>query len=44
MRAASLRSVSSRARLSVFDYLVLAGAGVNMLVIGCLLVFWLLGR
>ena len=31
----------SRLRLSAFDYLVLAGAVVNMLVIGFLTLYWL---
>jgi len=33
---------ASRARLSGFDYFVLAGAGVNLLAIGCLIGNWLL--
>jgi hypothetical protein len=30
-----------RVRLNAFDYLVLAGAGVNLLVFGWLIGFWL---
>lgn len=32
----------SRVRLSGFDYLVLAGAGVNVVVVGYLIGYWLL--
>jgi len=31
-----------RGRLSGFDYVVLAGAAVNLLVVGALIGFWLL--
>jgi hypothetical protein len=32
----------SRVRLSGFDYIVLAGAAVNVVVVGCLIGYWLL--
>lgn len=41
MSAASRNRVS-RIRLSGFDYFVLAGAAVNLLVIGYLIGYWLL--
>lgn len=34
---------ASRGGLSGFDYVVLAGAAVNLLVIGYLIGYWLLG-
>lgn len=40
MRAAGLSRVT-RVRLSGFDYFVLAGAAVNLLVIGYLIGYWL---
>ena len=43
MPEASLSS-ASRVRLSGFDYFVFAGAAVNVLVIGYLIVHWLLAR
>jgi hypothetical protein len=35
---------AARARLSGFDYFVLAGAGVNLLVIAYLIAHWLFAR
>lgn len=40
MPAASLKS-ASRVRFSGFDYFVLAGAAVNLLVVGYLIGYWL---
>ena len=34
----------SRARLNGFDYFVLAGAAVNLLVVGYLIGYWLFAR
>lgn len=41
-RATSALRAAPRRRLGGFDYVVLAGAAVNALVIGCLVGFWLL--
>ena len=41
MLAASLKP-GSRVRLSGFDYLVLAGAAVNVAVVGYLIGYWVL--
>ena len=43
MPAGSLKRVSLP-RLGGFDYFVLAGAGVNLLVVGYLIGYWLFAR